>query len=243
MPRGNIRLQDVAQVFLHYGGTSPVTKFIGCMNTVSIAKTMDTEDIRCGLGWGLSSIMYSNPDMTLTFTPAYWEDNLISLATGEDFKETSTVKVWFADTKLIGVDGKITISKTAVPDTIKVVTLDGEVVAGTLTAKEFTATTPADLTGKIVNAMYQTEYATADVMPLKGDTFPTAIGVSLYTHAYDINTNEIVTEHTWQFDRAISDSSLNLALAGGTNNITEVSLRVLPANNNEFGKYIVATKA
>ena len=242
MPRGNIRLQDVAQVFLHYGGTTPSTKFIGCMNTVSIAKTMDTEDIRCGLGWGLSSIMYSNPDMSLTFTPAYWEDEFISLATGESFEAKTDYIVHFADTGLLGVDGKITISRDAELDSLKVVTLDGTVIAGTLDGKVFTAESAPALTGKLVNAIYKIKYATADVMPFRTDTFPDSVGISLYTHAYDVVTNEIVTEHTWQFHRALSDSSLNLALTGGTNNITELTLRVLPTNN-EFGKYIVATKA
>lgn len=47
--RGRIKVQDVAELFLHFadGGT----KFFGCMNTAGLEKTVDTEDIRCGIGW------------------------------------------------------------------------------------------------------------------------------------------------------------------------------------------------
>lgn len=241
--RGRIKVQDVAELFLHFadGGT----KFFGCMNTAGLEKTVDTEDIRCGIGWGLSSIMYSNPDMSLTLTPAYWNEVFMEVQSGEEFDADKAVNVWTYETGtavVAAADSTITITGTPVGGIVKVQTLDGVSYPATFATATVTITGGAALAGKTVQVLYQ-KAVTGDILTFKTDSYPKVMGVTLHTVAYDVETNEVVSDLYFTFDRVIGDGNLSMAMTGATNNVGEAMVRVLPTKGNEFGKYISVPRA
>lgn len=241
--RGRIKVQDVAELFLHLADGN--TKFFGCMNTAGLEKTVDTEDIRCGIGWGLSSILYSNPDMSLTLTPAYWNEVFMEVQSGEEFVDAVATNVWTYETGtavLSTADATVTITGTPVGGVVKVQTMDGVSYPATFATSTVTITGGAALAGKTVQVLYQ-KAVTGDILTFKTDSYPKVLGVTLHTVAYDIETNEIVSDLYFTFDRVVGDGNLSMAMTGATNNVGEVTVRVLPTGDKEFGKYISVPRA
>jgi len=240
---GRIRVQDTADVFYHFANGD--TRYFGCMNTANLEKTVDTEDIRCGIGFGLASIMYSNPDMTLTFTPAFWNDFFIEDATGDTFTSGESVNVWDyeqGNAVLDTTDATVAITGTPVDDIVKVQDSKGKFYPATYTTSTVTIAGGAALAGQVVTVSYK-KAVTGDVLEFRTDNYPKVHGITLRTIAYDPDTNEIVSDLYFVFDRVLGDGALSLGLAGATNSITEISARVLPTNGNLFGKYIVVDRA
>jgi hypothetical protein len=241
--RTRIKVQDVAELFMHFADGN--TKFLGCMNTAGLEKTVDTEDIRCGIGWGLSSILYSNPDMSLTLTPAYWSETFMEIQSGEEFDDAESVKVWTYESGVaVLATADATVAITGTPDggVVKVQTMDGISYPATFATGTVTITGGAALAGKTVQVLYQ-KAATGDVLTFKTDSYPKVMGVTLHTVAYDVDTNEIVSDLYFTFNRVIGDGNLSMAMTGATNNAGEITVRVLPTTGNEFGKYISVPRA
>ena len=238
MPRGRILVKDTADVFYHFENGD--TRYFGCMNTAGIEKTVDTEDIRCGIGWGLAAIMYSNPDMKLTFTPGFWNDYFLEDASGNEFADSGSVDVWTNENVTFAAsssDAVCDITGTPVGDVVKVQDVTGKMYAATYTGGTVTITGEAALDGIKGTVSYQ-KAVTADVLSFTISDNPKVHGITIKTIAYDPETNEIVAELYWTFDKVLGDGGLNLAIAGGTQSITEINARVLPTASGEFGKYI-----
>lgn len=241
--RTRIKVQDVAELFMHFADGN--TKFLGCMNTAGLEKTVDTEDIRCGIGWGLSSILYSNPDMSLTLTPAYWSETFMEIQSGEEFDDSESVNVWTYEqgvAVLAATNSTVAITGTPVGGVVKVQTADGISYPATYLTGTVTITGGAALAGKTVQVLYK-KAVTGDVLTFKTDSYPKVMGITLHTVAYDVDTNEIVSDLYFTFDRVIGDGNLSMAMTGATNNAGEITVRVLPKTGNEFGKYISVPRA
>lgn len=243
MPRGRIKVQDVAEVFIHYANGD--TRFFGCMNTSGLEKTMDTEDIRCGIGWGLSSILYSNPDMTLTLTPAYWNEWFLELQSGEEFDLAESVNVWTYEEVQFSVattNVAATITGTPVGGIVKVQNMAGETFPATFATGTVTVTGGATTIGAVKGIVSYQKAVTGDVLTFKTESHPSVVGMTLHTIGYDVESNEVVTDIYFQFTKVLGDGALSLALTGATNSVTEITARVLPTNG-EFGKYITVDRA
>lgn len=239
---GKIKVQDTANVFYHFENGD--TRFFGCMANAGLEKTVDTEDIRCGIGWGLASILYSNPDMSLTFTPAFWNEYFIEDSAGESFTEDTSANVWTHEEVtfvLATSDAEADIDGTPLNDIVKVQDSQGNLYPATFATGTVTVTGGADLAGKKGIVSYQTA-VTGNVLEFKTDSYPKVHGITLQTIAYDVDTNEVVADLYFNFERVLGDGSLSLALSGATNSVAEITARVLPTNGNLFGKYIVVPR-
>lgn len=248
MPNIRIKVQDTADVFYNYAdGTK---RLFACMNTASIAKTVDTEDIRCGIGWNLASILYSNPDMTITMTPAFWNDYFLEDASGNTFAEGESVNVAsyesvpFTDS---AGDAVATITGTPVGDAVQVQGANGKNYVATHSAGTVTVASGAgasDLIGTTAIVIYDVA-STGDVLDFESDVYPKVHGITIKTIAYDVDTNDILADIYFVFNRVLGDGAFDLALTGATNSVTEITARVLPektGTKNLFGQYIVVDR-
>jgi len=241
MPKGKIMVKDTADVYYHLANGE--TRYFGCMNTSGIEKTVDTEDIRCGIGFAISTIMYTNPDMTITFTPAFWNDYFIEDAMGSEFSEGVSVNVWETEEVLFTIataDATATIVGTPVDDVVKVQDKQGNLIPATYTAGTVTLTGGAQYDGLILPVSYE-KAVTGDVLDLDIEEIPKVHGITLHTIAYDPDTNEILADLYFKFTKVVNDGSLSLALAGATNSVTEINAKVLPSAGS-FGQYIVVDR-
>jgi hypothetical protein len=236
MPKGKIKAQDVADVYMKFADGK--VRWFGCMNTTGIEKTVDTEDIRCGIGAGLSGIVYSNSDMTLAITPAWLNEWLIEYQTGDTFTSGSR-NVWVTEDNLLGVtsttNATVTITGTPVGGIVKVQDADGKLYTATYLTGTVTITSASG--GKYYSVSYE-KAVTADMVEFRNDTYPEAVSLILKTVAYDINTGLKTADLYFEFDRVISYGNLSLSLTLQTNTTNgELTFRVIPLNNI-FGRYV-----
>lgn len=241
MPKGRIMVKDTADVYYHLSNGD--TRYFGCMNTSGLEKTIDTEDIRCGIGFGIATVMYTNPDMSITFTPAFWNDFFIQDAFGTDFSLGASVNVWSTENVEFTVsasDATATIDGTPVDDVVKVQDKQGNLIPATFAGGTVTLTGGAQYDGLTLPVSYE-EAVTGDVLALDVEEIPKVHGITLHTIAYDPDTNEILSDIYWKFTRVLGDGSLSLALQGATNSVTEITAKILP-DNGSFGQYIVVDR-
>lgn len=245
MPRGKIKVQDTMEAFLT--DLSGNTRYFSCMNASAISKTVDTEDIRCGIGAGLESLLYSNPDMTVTLTPAFWNEYFLEISAGEEFKTAQTISLKTYEDKTFtdnAGDAEATITGTPVGGLVQVQDKQGKKYPATFSTGTVTVTGEGGaLDGQNLYVIYDEETSTADTLDFKTDSFPEIKSLTLHTIAYNTETNAIVSDIYFIFDRVLGDGALDLALALQTNSVTEITLRVLPSNGNEFGKYVTVDRA
>ena len=239
MPKSSIKIQDVFEAFIT--DVSGVTRFFGCLNTTAISKTVDVEDVRCGIGAKLANLIYSNPDMSVTITPAFLNEFFLEQSTGNSFEESATISVKkkefveFADST---GDATATITGTPVNGEVSVQAKDGTLYVATFSTGTVTVTGEgATLAGKKLYVIYD-ESVTADVLSFEADKYPEVQSLTLRTIAYDVDKNLPVANIYFVFDRVLGDGAMELSATLSTNSVNEVTLRVLPDADGLFGKYI-----
>jgi hypothetical protein len=241
MIRGKNKMQDVCDVYVRYTGGD--VRYMGCMNTTGIEKTISTTDIRCGIGAGLSSLLYTEPDMTLTITPAYFNEWLLEMNSGEEFDAAQSVNVWVAETDLTPTvatqDCTVTITGTPVGGIVKAQDAQGVLYPATFLTGTVTITGGANK--GLMTVMYQ-KAVTGDVLTFKTDSYPEVVGLTLHTIAYDPATNVVVADKYFEFDKVLGDGNMSLAMTLSTLSINEFTARVLPTQGNVFGKYITVER-
>jgi len=243
MPFGDVIVKSTFEAIAHYqDGTH---RLFGCLTSSGISKTVETEDIRCGVDWTLKTILQLSSDMTVTVNTAVWDDYVMELQSGSDFSLNQSVNVWKYEKVLFSaatLDATATITGTPLSNVVKVQDQQKTLYAATFATATVTVTGgAAELAGKFAYVMYQ-EATTADVLVFETDTLPKVFGLTLHGIAFDPQTNLKVADLYFDFPMVQSDGAMDLALAGGTNTQTEITLRVLP-NAGEFGKYIVEAVA
>jgi hypothetical protein len=239
MPNIRVLVKDTANVYYHLADGT--TRFFGCMATAGLEKTIDTEEIRCGIGWGISAIMYTNPSMELTLTPAFWNDFFIESASGTAFELDQSVDVWTHEDVtfvLSTADATAEITGTPVDDEVEVQDAQGTMWPATFAGSTVTVTGGAVLAGTKGVVSYK-KAVTGDVLTFKDTDIPQVHGITLETIAYDPDTNIILSTLYFTFDKVVGDGGLSLALAGATNSVAEIKVTVLTGQNNVMGRYIV----
>ena len=234
-----ILVNKTASVFHHFADGK--TRFFGLMNTASIDKSIDTEEIRAGEAWGVKALMYTNPSMELTLIPAFWDDFFIEDAAGSVFENAvaTTLPENEAITFVLSTaDATATMTGTPVDDEVQVQDSTGKLWAATFAAGTITVVGGAALAGTSGYALFKIA-VTGDVLTFESEKYPEVHGITLRTSAIDTDSNKIVANLYFAFDNVVSDGSLALALAGATNSITEVKAKVLPNALGEFGKYTI----
>jgi len=233
---GKAKLTNSAEAFLK-DLTTGALKFIGCTTDTSINKTIDTEDVRCGLSAGLAGIVYTNPDMTVTIATGALNDFLIQLQNDEDWSTAQTLNVPknSAVVNLVTAisDGTYTFTGD-IPVPVGDMYFQDEqgkaypVVFATPTA---TVTGGAGLSGVFT---WMQEVTTAETFDFNVDSLPKSVGLVLHHVAYDLGTNEALADVYFEFDKVVGDGNLDLAMVLSSATTTSVTVRALP----DSGKFM-----
>lgn len=81
---------------------------------------------------------------------------------------------------------------------------------------------------------------TADVMELKSGANPKNAELQLRTLAYDPDTNEVVAEIFYIFDRVQPNGEFSHDFGMGSNNVQTISLSALvPKGSDSYGRYVI----
>lgn len=87
------------------------------------------------------------------------------------------------------------------------------------------------------------EEVTGDILDLDADKLPKNYKVQLHGIAYDPETNVVVADIYWIFDKALPDGNLEETFEAGTNKTSEVNFTAqVPRGSSSYGKYVVVPR-
>jgi hypothetical protein len=244
MPKGDIIVKSVFEALVDMPDDSK--RFLGCLTASGISKTVNTEDIRCGINNDLKTILQLDSDMTVTLNTANWNDYIMEMNSGSDFEleETLSVvtyeKVLFTEST---ADAVATIVGTPEDDIVEVQDMQGNKYDATFSGGEVTVADGATaIAGQEAYVIF-TESITADALDLRSDVMPKIFGLTLHTIAYDPSEGGgVVADLYFFFPKVQPEGTVDMATATSTNATNEIVFRVLPTNGS-FGTYFVKERA
>ena len=238
---GKVKLTNAAEAFLKDLSTGALT-FFGCTTESSINKTIEANDIRCGIDAGLAGISYTNPDVSLTIATAAWNDYLIQLQNDEDWTKPASINVP-VHTEVVPLvtattNGTYTFTPAVTPvgGTMVFQDTQGKTYPTAYASPTATVTGGAGLSGTF---SYLVAKTTAEVMEFKKSSLPKAVGVILHHVAYDVATNEALADVYFEFDKVVGDGNLDLAMTLNNLTTTSITVRALPDSGSFFRQIYV----
>ena len=244
MPKGDIIVKSVFEALVDMPDDSK--RFLGCLTASGISKTVNTEDIRCGINNDLKTILQLDSDMTITLNTANWNDYIMELSSGSEFELAETLSVVTYEKvpfEVSTADAIATITGTPVGGTVEVQDLQGTKYDATFLTGTVTVTGGATtIAGQEAFVIY-TESITADALDLRSDVMPKVFGLTLHTIAYDPSEGGgVVADLYFFFPKVQPEGTIDMATATSTNATNEIVFRVLPTNGS-FGTYFVKERA
>lgn len=244
MPKGDIIVKNVFEAIA--GLPDGSDRFMGCLTSSGISKTVNTEDIRCGINGDLKTILQLDSDMTITLNTSVWNDYFMEMNSGSEFELAQTLsvktyeKVAFTAATL---DATATITGTPVGGLVEVQDNQGKSYPATFLTGTVTVTGgAATLAGTDAFVLY-TKSVTADMLDLRSDVLPQVFALTLHAIAYDaVDGGAILADLYFHFPRVQPEGSMDMSTATSTNTQNEIVFRVLPVNGS-FGTYMTVERA
>lgn len=217
-------IQDVCDVVITDISTGKVAANT-YMQMSGLEGTISEEDLRAGIGNGKIFKIRTDKDLNLSFRSAVFDNEWLAMTQGVEV-EKKTVKVTRSE-RLVIEDGKITITGTAVNNTVKLTDADGSVEDAAVTTKDITI--PEGFTledGDDVIVTYQEE-VTGDSVEFDGAKFSRKYKVEMRTISYDLNTAEVYSDIYFIFPETLPGGEFNFSFEAGSVITPEISFSVL----------------
>lgn len=244
MPKGDIFVKSVFEAIA--GLPSGSDRFMGCLTASGISKTVNTEDIRCGIDNGLKTILQLDSDMTITLNTSSWNDYFMEMNSGVNFELAQTLSVKTYEKVPFTVstaDAVATIVGTPVGGTVEVQDSQGTLYPATFLTGTVTVTGGATTVAGSNAFVIYTKEITADMLDLRSDVLPEVFALTLHGIAYDaVDGGSVVADLYFHFPRVQPEGAMDIAAAISTNATSEMVFRVLPTNGT-FGTYMVSERA
>jgi hypothetical protein len=234
----NILVQDVCEVYLKdLSNSTPY--FFGITTKNDITQKIKQDMLKGGIGNGIVGVVQSEKEITFKVSTLLHNDSLYEIQSGASFT-SSTVTVQKNEV-LKCVSGKLTMTGTPKGSAVVVFDSKGKVTTGTY------ATGVVTLTGGVEGDYYTVVYpndSTGNVLTLDSKKFPKNYYVELHTIAYDVNTNQVVADIFWTFNKALPNGGLQAQYEAGKSNGDDIEFTAqLLAGNSEYGTYVVVPRA
>jgi hypothetical protein len=229
----DIIIQDVAECFAK--NTDDKAYFFGLTSSNDITQTIAQNPIKGGIGNGIISLIQSEKEIKFTVVNAIHNDDIYAIQSGTEFTSGSYTVQKTEKCEL--ATGKLTLTGTPVGTSAIVIDPEGTQTTGTIETKAITITGGTD--GDEYTVIYG-ESVTGQILDLKSDAFPKNHYVEMHTIGYDPESNAVVCDIYWVFDKALPDGGLKASLKAGTNATDEITFTAqLSKGSKSYGKYIV----
>lgn len=215
-------------------------KFIGCTTETSMSKTIDSNDLRCGITGGLAGIAYTNPDMTVTVATIAHNDFLMQMQNDEEFVTAVTLDVprnsGLVTLTTVSSDGTYTFTPAITPVGGNLYFQDkyGKDYPVVYASPTATVTGGAGLTGTFV---WKEEIVNGETFDFNVDSRPKAMGLVIKHLVEAIDTNEPIAHVYYEFDNVVGDGNFDMSMTLNNTAGTTVTLRALP-NTGRFSRQI-----
>lgn len=235
----NILMYDVCEVYLkELNGSKEY--FYGLTKKGEINQTIKQESIRGGIGNGVVGVIQSDKEVKFKVATVLQNDSLFAIQSGADFATTTITTM--AKEESICATNKLPITGTPKGTAVMIVDSKGVVTSGTFATGNVSGTGLID--GKRYTVLYSKESTTAQVLTIDSKKFPKNYYVELHTIAVDVDTNAVIADVYWIFNKALPNGALSGNYEAGTNASNEVEFTAqLLAGSTEYGKYVVVPRA
>lgn len=244
MPKSNIIVKNVFEAIA--GLPDGTSRFMGCLTSSGISKTVNTEDIRCGINGDLKTILQLDSDMTITLNTAVWNDYFMEMNSGSEFElaQTLTVKTYEeVDFTASTLDAVGEMLRIPVGGIVEVQDNQGKVYEATFLTGDVTVTGGAATLAGTKALVLFTEEVTADMLDLRSDVLPQVFELTLHAIAYDaVDGGAVLADLYFHFPRVQPEGSMDMSTATSTNTQNEIVFRVLPVSGS-FGTYMAVERA
>jgi hypothetical protein len=229
----NIIVKDICEVYAV--DSEDNVYFLGLTNSTDITQTVQTDEIRAGIGNGVINRNVHDKSITFSVATGIHSDSIYAMQSGTEFTDgTYTVH---KNEKATLTTGKLTIVGTPSGTSALAIDKHGKQFVGTITGQDVTITGGTE--GEKYTVIYPS-VVTGQILSLRSDKFPKNYSVELRTIAIDNETNEQIADLFWVFKKAQPDGGLKASLKAGSNANDEITFTaLLPGDDKEYGKYIV----
>lgn len=238
--KSDILVFDVCECLM----TDKVTKkkyFFGLASKSDVTQKISQEFLRGGIGMKTIGVIQSDKVIEFSVETVLHNDSVYSIQGGSDF-ETRKVTVNKVIDKEVLNENEIKLDDTdSMPKTgttIIVQKEDNTELEGTYDEVKNVITATGLEVGEFARVIYETDEET-EVLPLDSKKFPKNYEVELHTVAYDPETQVIVGDIYWKFNRCLPNGEINAGYEGAKSNGDSMKFTALvPKHRDEYGQYI-----
>lgn len=239
MPKDNILIHDALEVYLR--DDSGKQYFYGITTKGEISQKVKQDIIKGGIGNTVCGVMQSEKEMSFKVSTALQNDTMYEVLTGSTFS-TGTLTVRMTERAKLAT-GKLTITGTPkTAGTVLCIDSLGKQFTGTFATGQVTITGGTE--GAYYTVVYDTDKSNMDILTLDSAVFPKNYYVELHTIAYSPDTNTVLADIFWQFDKALPKADFTESYEAGKANDGEVEFTAItPVGSTAYGRYAVAYRA
>lgn len=239
MAFNNLLVQDVCEVYLKDLSDTSKVYFFGLTSQAEITQQIQQDVIRGGIGNGVIGVMQSNKELTFKVTTLLHNEDVSAIQSGSAFGASTTFTVQKTESGVL-TSGKITITGTPIGTNVLVYDGLGKKLEGTYATGDVTVTGGTE--GESYTVVYSTS-VTGEALSLDSKKFPKNYYVELHTIAYNPNSNEVVADLYYVFNKALPNGGLSQQFQAGQSVTDEVEFTCgLLTGSTEYGKYIVVPR-
>ncbi len=237
----NIVVHDACEVLI-VDEKNDKTYFLGITSTNNVNQTVESTPIRGGIGNKRVTTINNSKDINFEITTTLHNDDVYALQSGGLFNDEA-INVLRSETKQAINDGfsaVVSIDGTPIGE-VTVIDKYGKEQSGTFDAGEVTIENGK--AGEFYTVIYEEAQPTASVLDLNVEEFPKPHKVQLHTIAYDPDTEEVVADLYWIFDKARPDGNLTATYTAGENQQDTINFVCeTPIGSTSYGKYVVVPR-
>lgn len=234
----NVVIHDTLECFINDTDANKCY-FFGLTDKGNVTQSIKQDVIRSGIGSRVAAVLNSEKNIEFSITTTFHNDDIIAIQSGTGFG-TDTIRIQNSISGSL-TSGKIALSATPVTDSVVVMDKNGKTYTASYAAGEVTVTSGTD--GAIYTVIYS-EDVEGQVLDLDSTAFPKNYKVQLHGIGYDPDTNEVVCDIYWLFDKAMPDGAFNFNGEKGNNVTEDIKFTAqTPVGAKSYGKYVVVPRS
>ena len=214
---------------------------VGYAQISAIEQTVDSTDLRGGIGNKLAYLLRTSKDISLQITSATFKSEFLALISGDTMKDVAEKvrKVLYLPVKLNASVKEITLpTAQSALTAVRVEDVDGKQYDLVPSAGVIDVTTLQAVEGDELDVYYLDD-VTGQGIEFDAEKFGNKYKITYRTVAYDREKAIITHDVYFIFDEAIPDGAFSMQLQNGEVYIPEMNFRVTPpTGSSKLGRTI-----
>lgn len=216
------------------------TIFTAEAQLASIAQAISEEIVRGGIGNRALFMLRHSKETTLSVTNAMFDKEYLAMTQGVSVTN-DTIEIQEVEKELTVTDNtgtlEVTVVGTPSGTTAHVINANGESESATISGSVVTIPTGHAEEGESVDVIYK-KSVTGNVVEFEADKFSENYEVQYRTIEYSADTNQIVNDIYFVFDKVVPSGAFDMSFENGSALTPELSFNAMADKNGKIGRSI-----